>query len=350
MGFLDIFKPKKIVRVELDKASPQAINKSLSYENAELKAKLAKFEQQQSQRREAEKDQQEEENVKVVLNEQKKELQLQSQGKILSMKAFWGRYFRDKKFRTKLGFYSFDRSTRLADFGDIGIAEDGDIAILDKDGNMIMRMPEFKQIFQSVSALGNDMGTGKLPIWLDKEGGYIENIMEYEAPELIPTQDGKLRFAKARKRPVYQIIQQLGDEIGEYRSQLSEAEMLITEQQNKIDRLESEGKISEKMAETSRAELQHQEEKVIGIDRVFRQTQRDLVQSRNLYVIQEDALDKLEREIEVMRTKAEREGIKLADEKAFEQINRIRGTIVNEMPDPVQQYQQMPTQNQENEG
>lgn len=326
------------MRVDLDPNTVKQshVTRALSYENAELKAKLAKFEQKEAERREKIKDQEEEDSVKVVLNQQKNELKLKSQGQVFSLKAFWGRYFREKKFREKLGFYSFDRSTRLAPFGDIGIADDGDFVLLDTKGNMLLRMERLKDLFQSVGALGNDISTGKIPLNMDKDGGYIENIMEYEVPELIPTNDGKLRFAKARKKPVYEIIQDLGNQLGQARSDLAESEAVIIELQNKIDAYESSNHVNETMAETSRAELKHNEERLIGIDRTFRQTTRDLVQARNLYVIQEDNLDKLEKELGKMRDEAEREGVKLSDDKALELIQRIRGTIVNELPDSPQ--------------
>lgn len=317
--------------------SQSSLTKALSYENSELKAKLAKFEQAEAIRREKEKDVNEEENVKVVLHQQKQELKAESQGKFFSMKTFWGRYFRDKKFRDKLAFYSFDRSTKLAKFGDWGFMDDGDIAILNADGQLMLRFSNAKDMFQSTGALGNDIADGKIPLNLDKEGAYIENIMEYEVPELIPTENGKLRFAKARKKPVYEIIQDLGNQLGQSRSDLAEAEATIIELQNQLDQYESQSEVNNAMAETARAELKRNEEEVVGINRTFRQTQRDLIQSRNLYVIQEDAITKLESELEKMRDEAERQGVKLSDDKAFEQLERIRGTMVNELPDYPQQ-------------
>jgi len=63
---------------------------------------------------------------------------------------------------------------------------------------------------------------------------------------------------------------------------------------------------------------------------------------KNIGGIQEDNIQKLENEIEIMRTKAERNGVKLSDEKALELIQSIRSTVVNELPDF--QPQQVPAQ------
>ena len=119
------------------------------------------------------------------------------------------------------------------------------------------------------------------------------------------------------------------------------------ELQNKIDRITSENKVNEAMSETSRAELSHNEERLTGIDRAFRTVQRDMFNLQNIGSIQEDNIEKLENEIREMRGKAEREGIKLADEKALEIIQNIRATVVSELPDfqPQQVQQAQPQVN-----
>ncbi len=339
--------PKRIVHIPINPDSVKDSHqiKALAFENAELKGENAKLKDFIAKAKERDQDKNEEENVKAMLNEQKDEIKLKSQGKVMSLKKFYSRYFRDKKFREKLGIYSFDRSTRISGFGDIGITEDGDFALFDSEGNLVLRMEKLKDMMQSVGALGNDMARGMIPVNLDKEGAYIENIMVYEAPELIQT-GNKLRFAKARKRPVYEIIKQMNNQISELHSDLQEAEAMNTELQNKIDKLTSENKVNEEMSETSRAELSHGEQQVTGIDKAFRIIQRDMFNFQNINVIQEDNIRKLESEIEEMRDKAERQGVKLSDERALELIQNIRSTVVNELPDTQpQQVQEIPKVN-----
>jgi len=331
-----LFSPQtKVVSVPLDEATIRTNTqvKALAYENTELKSSNAKKDKVIAQFRERTKDINEEENVKVVLDKQKKQLKLQSAGRVFSMKSFWAKYFRDAKFRKKIGIYSFDRKTKLAGFGDLAIAENGDFVLLDQDYNQLMRSQNLKDLFQSVGALSTDISRGVLPIWLDKDGGYVENIMEYEAPELIST-GSKLRFAKARKRPVYEIITDLSNTIGEQQQDLAESEMMNTQLQNKVDELESQLRVHSNMAETSRAELTTNEERLVGIDKVFRNTERDMIKFQNLVSIQEDENSKMKVINQALVDEAERQGVKLSDEKALELVERIRSTIVNEMPDP----------------
>lgn len=344
MSFVDslrgvLFGKKVNVEMPLDAQSVKENHtiKGLAYENAELKGKLAKIESQLAKQREEEKDIQDEENVKAFLDEQKKEIRYKSQGKVFSLKTFFSKYFRDTKFRQNLSYFTFDRKEKISNFGDLVITEKGQFGLIDKDGQLVMPpMESLRDIFQSTGALGNDIMKGMIPLNLDTEGGYIENIMIYEAPELIPTETGALQFAKAKKAPVYQILQNQGNQISELMGDVAEKEEIITKLQNKIDKLEAEKRIHETMSETSRAELSDKEERITGIDKVFRQTQRDMIRLQNLNIISEDENKRMQVMFESIRKEAEREGVKLSDDKAREIFERARSTIVNEMPDVVQ--------------
>lgn len=336
-----IFKRPKLVKVHLNPDSVQDNHqvKALAYENAQLKGEVGKLTNHIAKIKQRDSDKLEEENIKAVLNDQKNEIKLKSQGKVFSLSKFYRKLFQDKRFRQKLGIYSFDRSQKLANFGDFGITSDGDFALFDSDGNLIVRMESLKDIFQSVGGLPNDVSTGVIPINMDDEGSYIENIMDYNVPEIIQT-GNKLKYAKARKRPVYEIIQQLNEVIGGLQSELQESEALNIELQNRIGSLKSEANVNREIAETSRAELSNVENRTIGIDRAFRTVNRDVISYQNLSSIQADNINKLERELARMREKAEREGTKLSDDKALELIQDIRATVVAELPDVVEKQNQ----------
>jgi chromosome segregation ATPase len=200
-----------------------------------------------------------------------------------------------------------------------------------------MKSSSLKDIFQSVGALGNDITRGVIPVNLDKDGGFVENIMVYEAPELIPDGEGNLKFTKARKKPVFELIQGYLNQVGEARSDLAEAEATIKELQDTIDELKSDNNLLEETSETSRAELSATKQKVVGIDKTMGELQRSLINFQSLSAINQDRINMTDKQLEEMREKAERKGTKLSDEKALETILDIRSTISNEMPDIQQQ-------------
>jgi hypothetical protein len=324
----NFFKGEKQVTVQIDPETVKAhhLTKAISYENAVLKAEKAKLEKQLAQLRQRDEDREEENKVKVYLNKEKQSLQMKSLGRVFSLRAFFQKYFSDAKFRKKLGFYSFDRSTRISDFEDFCISEDGDFVLIGTNGERIIKMERLKDIFQSVGALGVDTSTAKIPINLDKEGAYIENIMVYEAPELLETGD-KLRFAKARKRPVYEVIASLNEKISILTQDLAEAEMLNTSLQDKVESLEGSLKVTEEMSETSRKELTKNEERLIGIDRIYRQTQQDMMKLQKINEVQEDALRLLEGIKSSLMKVAEREGSTDSFNDAINKIDMIKDIL-----------------------
>lgn len=333
-AFARFFGLKQIREVPIDPASVRDNHqiKALAHENTKLKTEKAKLEKDLALQRRRKEDIDEEENIKESLHEQKKDLDSKKKGKFFSMKRFWTKYLKDQKFRNKLNYYSFDRKEKLAPFGDIGFMDNGDIVLLDDNGNMLIKMPKTKDIFQSVGALGHDMDAGKVVLNMDNEGGYIENIMADEIPEILQT-GSQLVYSKARKRPVYQIIQQMNDQISELYGDLQEAELTNKELNNKIVELNTRVAVSEEISENALAETQSIEDSSIGIHRHFRNLQSDLNKSRLINEMNQDEIDKYRILAESLRSEAERQGVKLSDDKAFEIISRVRSQIVNEEPE-----------------
>ena len=333
---IKFFTPKKRIKIELDSESVREHNviKGLANENAELKGEIGKLTAKFGKLRESEKDKEEDEDVRWELNKQKKELERKVYPKYLSLKSFYYKLLRDKKFKKNIGFYSFDRGKKLASFGDIGFSSDGDVVLLDDKGEVLMKMRSLNDIFQSVAGLGNDIATYKIPLNVDRTGGYVENIMVWESPELTPSIDGKFQLTKARKRHLWEYLNELRDKIGGQHQYIEELELTNTELKKDNDGLKVKSRVAEDSSETLREELSENEQSVKGVHRLFRKTERDLSQVRDINIIIEDNLEKLENQVTKLRDEAEREGIKLSDDRAMELIQRIRRELVRDEPTP----------------
>jgi len=321
-----------IIKNFLESVKEHNVIRALSNENAELKAEIAKLRSEFGKLRESEKDKEEEALVKYELNEKKKELELKRTIPYFSLKSFFAMLARNPKLRAKLAYYSFDRSTRLAKFGDIGFSADGDIVCVDDKGRVILKLRNLNDIFQSVAGLANDVKDGKIILNLDKDGNYVENIMVWEPPELIPTEDGKFKYAKARKRYLYEYLAELREKIAEQQEYIEELEMINAKLQQENDELKIAQRVAENSAETARTELSLAERRVSAIEREFRNLERELAQLRDTNAILDDNITKLEKQIEIMRKEAEREGVKLSDEKALELIQQIRRELIRDEP------------------
>lgn len=327
-------KRKRVAHMEIDPESVRIHHtiRRLAEENASLKGQLAKLEVEEGKRREREEDKEEEKNVRIFLDKEKKKIMRKTSPDCFLLRPFYNWIIHSKKFRNRLNITSFDRSKNFGRFGDIGFCSDGDFVILDANKNVVLKMKTLNDVFQSVGGLYNDVRSFKIPVNLDGNGGYIENIMVYEAPELIK-EGSKMRFAKARKKPVYDIIREKDAQIMDLQLNLEEEEATNIELQNKMNDLERGNRINENSAETARTELSKAEERATAVERAFRSLEQELIKLRQVKAISEDYVDKLEGELEDMRKKAEREGVKLADARAMELIRNIRSELAREIPE-----------------
>lgn len=336
---------KKEVKIVLDPKSVEdntTIN-ALSRKNAELEAFRAKVLAQEGKSRERDKDKKEEDEVKIFLNKEKKEIQTKSYPKYFSLKRLFSKMSIEQKKKKGKRFWltSFDRAKKLAKFGDIGFSSDGDIVVLSDNNDVVLKMKNLNDIFQSVNGLGTDAENYILPVNLDQEGAWFENIMTYEASELIPTEDGRLRYSKARKRPVYELLREKAEQMGELSQQLEASEKERTELQNKIDEITRANKILENSRQTTATEFSKSEMKVSAVERVIGDIEKETIALRNQREVNEEDIEKLNREVETLRAEAERQGIKLSDAKALELVLNIKRELVKDMP-PQEEKEEKP--------
>jgi len=318
-------KETKIVKYELDPNSIKEHNLIKGQQNqiAELQAIVARLKTEQFRKKELKEQKQEEENIKSYLQEDKKQIDKKSVQKFFSLKNFFSRYFKDEKFRNNLMYTTFDRSTNLAKFGDFGFIGNK-FVVLNNQNREILGTRELKDLFQSIGALKNDISSGKIPLNLDKDGGYIENLMTWEAPEIIREDEG-FRYSKAKKRPFYEMLKEKDAQIQQGFIDLEEAEETIVKQQERLDELELSSKANEKSGQITRAERVKTIEKVSNIEKIFADTETELTKMRQVSVLQEDNIKEIEDELTRLRNKAKDEGVTLSFDEVLKRLRKTKG-------------------------
>jgi len=328
MGFLNWLgfgeKERKIIKYELDTESIKENNiiKGQANQIAELQGALAKAQVDKAEQRQLDEQKQDEERIKHYLQNEKKQLNKDKSTKFFSLKAFFTRYLNDKNFKENLKFTTFDRSTDLATFGDFGFSGN-QFVLLDNRGKPIMRMRELKDIFQSVDALSGDMKAMKIPINLDKEGDWIENLMVWDAPEILDEEEG-YKYTKAKKRKFYELLAEKNAQIQQGYSDLEESETTVIKLQDRLDELEISSEGNEKSGEIARAERVKTAETVSNIEKMWRDTETELTKMRQVSVIQEDEIDSIQNELKKLRDKAQAEGVTLKFEETISRLDRIK--------------------------
>ena len=328
MGFLKWmgFEPKKIKVVKYD-LSPDLIKENniihgQANQIAELQGLVARFKAEQAKQKQLKEQKDEEEVIKTYLQNEKKQLNKKNSQKFFSLKAFFTRYLNDENFKNNLNVTTFDRSTNLSKFGDFGFSGNS-FVILDKQNNPILRMNELKDIFQSVDALPGDIKSMKIPVNLDKDWGYVENLMKWEAPEII-REEGGFKYAKAKKRPLYELLKEKDAQIQQSYSELEEAETTIIKLQDKLDELEIGYESNEKSGQVARAERVKTAKTVSKIEEMWRDTETELAKMRQITDIQEDEINKIEEELTRLRKKAQDEGVTLKFDEVLKRLKKTK--------------------------
>ena len=328
MGFLDWLgfgkQEKKIIKYNLEPESIKTHNiiHGLSNQVAELQAELAKSKTRESEKRQLEEQKQDEEKVKTYLQEDKKQLDKKNSETFFSLKSFFAKYFKNEKFRNNLKITTFDRSTDLGIFGDCGFSGN-QFVILNNRNQKVLGTTELKDLFQSVPALGKDVSCMRIPINLDKDGGWIENLMVWDAPSIIREEEG-FRYTKAKKGPLYKLLEEKNARIQLISADLEEAETTITELQDKIDELEITNKANTKSANIARTERVKIIEKSSKIEEMFGNIETELTKMRQKEVITQDEITQMEKSLNSLREKAESEGIALKFDEVVDKLDKVK--------------------------
>jgi len=332
---INFLKKKEVRHIQLD---PETLKNNetisaLAYENAELKGELNRVKSKEIEEKKLEEQRKSEDKIKVFLNKQKQEIEIKKQPTYFSLRAFFNKLRKDKKFRKSLAFYSFDGSTKLSPFQDIGFTSDNKMVLIGKNGEVIMTGERIQDLFYNLGSLRMDVMAKRIPLPVTPEGGFFENIMKnWEPAQIIPTPEGKFQYTHAPKKPLYAHLKELQEERSGLQQELEQRDLTITGLQNEIRELKIAMKMYRNNSETAVSNLSQAENESSEITKAFRGLSNELAKQRDTNVVLEDNINKLENQLEKMRDEAEREGIKLSDNKAMEIIQTIRRELVRDEP------------------
>lgn len=309
---------EEVKHLEIDPNSirDNATIKAQQNQIAELQVLLAKKVRDEALLRQSQNDVNEEEIIKQSLKEQEFELSKKSLGQGFSMRLFWASYFgiplrkamtNNTLLAKKLRFTTYFRDKDIAPFGDIVIS--GDRIILTTDDNkQVMAGESLRTIFQSPEALGNDVMTGKIPLCLDKDNQWVENIELWKPEQYVYDKEkDSISIKPVRKQPYYQILAEKENKIASILEKLEIEQLTNIKLQNKINDLKIAIKLSDNNYQIVNNERSLISEEMSQIKKVFYRTQQDLFKLQNLSVIDQDNIMKLERELKILRSEAERQ-------------------------------------------
>lgn len=317
---------KEVKHIPVTSTETSQVVHALTIENADLKGRLGKAESTIASFRKAKKDLNEEELVKQVLNDKYMDLKAGQSVKYLSLRELFGHLLYGTKYGQSLNFTTWNRSKNLGKVYDIGITPGKSIIFLSESGKPLWQSRNIGDAFFSPESLINDAKYGTIPLPLDEQGDYIENIMAYESAEILNTGEN-LTYAKASKKPVYEVIKSLNEDIHMRDVEIQNNEVVIKAHIKRINELEGALRVRESMAETTNADKALVLQRTSEIYKMAGEMQRELQDLRTTTASQEEEIESMEGTVESLREKAEREAQTTSDEKSLERINEIRETL-----------------------
>lgn len=342
-GLMDFFPRKTETRhIEITPESVQKyqIVKAQADEIAKLKGKLGRFVSEEAQKREREKDEEEEKEVKLELDKQRKYLQKKNQISFFSLKKLFDRIRNDKEFAKKIGIYTWNRSKKLSGFGDAGLSSDGDFIVLDNKNRAIIKNSNLKYIFPFIPSLNNDAEDAKIPICLNENREFVENIIDYwDVPDLSPTKSGDFKYTAAKKQPLYEYLNQLRDENTTSYRKTEELESTNIDLQKERDAEKRKARLGQSEVETIKKDLSQAEQDMKTMSANFKEMEKKVTTLETQKTILEDEREKLTNQLEKFRKEAERVGVELSFDDAMKKIDRIKDTIKTKTIIPPQETQ-----------
>ncbi len=326
---------KPVVRHE--KLSPESVQtnqtiQGLAFENAELKGEKAALLQELGARRQADQDANEEKIVKQTLIQRNEELQAGTKVNFFSLKKFFAILEKNKPFANNLKIMTWDRKTILSRYTDFGFSQDGDFVLLGENNKVMMKAGRLKDIFQSPSAIENDIMAGMMVINLDNELGFVENIQTTQIQEIVPNGEGGFYYSPAKKKPLYQYVAELQGIIADKDKEIEVLEETSIKLKQENDEIKRANRVLAKAQQMSSAEKSEMEMSYTSLVSMFGETSKELMLLRSYTGTIEEAKEMMEQVVIELRSKAEREGSKLPDEKAAEKlelaITKLNNTII----------------------
>jgi len=327
----------KHVEVDPESVKQNALIKAQQHQIAELQGLLVKSKMDETSARESEKDVSEEQIIKEQLRDQELEIRKVSAGKGFSMKTFWASYFgvpiKDvenpkTKLAKALKYVTFDRGSDIAPFDDIVFSGNNICLTSKKNKIVVLRGERLQEIFESTNALARDVASGMIPINLDKEGGYVENLMVWKPAEVSNTEDG-LKYKSANKVPLYKYLQEKEEQINDLREELEHEELTNVELQSKVNDLQLAIKLSSKSSEIANNEKSKMIDKVSEVEKALGRMEQDLTRLQTVSVMDNDNIMKLQNQADSLRKEAEKIGGTPAFMEALENIERIASVLTN---------------------
>lgn len=190
------------------------------------------------------------------LNRQDSELRKKEYSNSSSFRNLFYLMFNNKKFRKSLEIVDKDDVRSFGKFGDIIVLNNGDMAVVDSNGNILSQGRSIRQIIHKPESLTNQVKRKRILLPCDKNYIFYPDLESYEINECTyDEKTDKIKWAKVREEPLKQMILKREQRISQDRQYIERLEKMQSEQVTKIKDLNRKLNVLENKKEVVDSEL-----------------------------------------------------------------------------------------------
>ena len=241
---------------------------------------------------------------------------------------------KDKKTKTKIKFTTFDGKMDLGEVEDFVIMPDGGFGVVSND-KVIWASNNINHVFYWVNGLNTFARNNIIQLCVNDKGQFEPNLQSEEISELVRTSDGKFKINRFSKKPLYEMVAGLHNDINELNQEIKTSESTLVEQQKEIYEKERESSLHKNRANKIHSELSEALEKVAEIEKANGQIVRQNMALVNLKDINEQIVDSLESAIEKWSGKIEDKFGKDLNEEVWEDLKSKLNWAKQNMPQTI---------------
>ena len=311
---------------------------SVFNENAYLKGIIARANSEKSQKSEKDKEQEKEQEKIKYLNEEEKSLKKNELNpfSLFSLFEYVKKSRKNPEKFKPIKFTTFDGSKILGNVDNIAIMPDGGLGVF-ADGDLIWASRDINHIFWWVAGLNNFSKNKIIPLCINSRGTYEPNLQTEELSELVKMSDGRFKINRFNKKPLYEHVSDLHNQIGELQGELEVEEETISEQQKEIKEKDREVKLHRTRADKAESGLSDALNKVSEIEGATGEIIRQNMALMNIKEINETLIETMNNVVEKWSGKIEDKFGKDIREAEWEELKSKLNWAKANMPQTIYQ-------------
>lgn len=193
---------------------------------------------------------------------------------------------------------SRDMQQKFGVLDDIWLLQNGQIALVNEESDVVMSGPSTTDIFRNPGGLRNEVMNGFIGLNANQKGQPVESIESKQVPDLIKAPNGDMTFTETHQEQFLEKIGQYKQRMSQLASKNSALEQSVVRLSEKVNELTRDMESMEALSDANKEQLERRAEEMKNVVGEYDSMQRQMARmSSNKQMSEEmtkDVLNKVE--------------------------------------------------------